>query len=97
MDAASGFDVDSRDSNSGTHILSHLSSSRLISPSISVCVSAHMMYVCGQECQRAHADIRGHLCEAGSLIPPLGGCWESNSGYQIVWQTHLPAELSCWL
>lgn len=41
MDAVSGFDVDSRDLNSGTHTLSHLSSSRLLSPSISVCVCTH--------------------------------------------------------
>lgn len=39
--AVSGFDVGSRDLNSGTHTLSHLSSSRLISPSISVCVCTH--------------------------------------------------------
>lgn len=72
MDAVSGFDVDSRDLNSGTHTLSHLSSSRLLSPSISVCVCTHDE--CVDRNARAHADIRGHLCGAGSLIPPLGGC-----------------------
>lgn len=54
----------------------------------------HVSVVCGPMSHGTHVEIKGQLCEIGSLLPPLHRLQGSNPGHQTQGQVSLPTEPS---